>query len=99
MNRTFCFMMNDRSCHEAEHNNSLFERTGTRRRQAARLRPVRQDKSRDELDVERLRPGQGSAPGFIDAPQIGPAKSASSAITAPTAMPAVIPRSLAPTET
>src|SRR6266446_5104592 len=37
--------------------------------------------------------------GFIDAPEIGPAKSASSAMTDPTAIPAVIPRSLAPTET
>src|SRR4030095_3918606 len=24
MNRTFCFMMDDRSCHEAEENNNLF---------------------------------------------------------------------------
>src|SRR6266403_3877697 len=37
--------------------------------------------------------------GFIDAPEIGPAKSASSAMTDPTAIPAVIPRSLAPVET
>ena len=37
--------------------------------------------------------------GFIDAPQIGPASNASRPITAPTAMPTVIPFSRAPVET
>ena len=37
--------------------------------------------------------------GFIDAPEIGPANIASSPMTDPTAMPAVIPFSFAPVET
>ena len=37
--------------------------------------------------------------GFIDAPEIFPANIASSAMTAPTAMPAVLPFSFAPVET
>jgi hypothetical protein len=43
--------------------------------------------------------GANERAGFIEAPQIGPAKSASSAITAPTAIPAVVPRSFGPVET
>lgn len=37
--------------------------------------------------------------GFIEAPQIGPANMASKPTTAPMAMPAVMPFSLAPVET
>ena len=37
--------------------------------------------------------------GFIDAPQMGHANIASSAITEPTTMPAVMPRSFDPVET
>src|SRR5207249_5699854 len=43
--------------------------------------------------------GASERAGFIDAPEIGPANNASKPITAPTAMPAVIPFSRAPVET
>jgi hypothetical protein len=43
--------------------------------------------------------GASERAGFMDAPQIGPANMASSAITAPMAIPAVIPFSFAPVET
>src|SRR5439155_5493285 len=43
--------------------------------------------------------GASDRAGFIEAPQIGPANIASSPITEPTAIPAVIPFSLAPVET
>src|SRR6266576_4485299 len=43
--------------------------------------------------------GPSDRAGFIDAPQIGPANIASSPITAPTAIPAVMPFSAAPVET
>src|SRR5207244_10303737 len=43
--------------------------------------------------------GPSDRAGFIDAPQIGPANIASSPITAPTAIPAVMPFTAAPVET
>ena len=43
--------------------------------------------------------GASERAGFMDAPQIFPANMASSAITAPMAMPAVMPFSFAPVET
>ena len=45
------------------------------------------------------RAGASDRAGFIDAPQIGPANIASSPITEPTTIPAVIPFSRAPVET
>ena len=41
--------------------------------------------------ARRQRRGQSERAGFIDAPQIGPANIASSAMSPPMAMPAVIP--------
>ena len=43
--------------------------------------------------------GASERAGFMEAPQIGPANIASNAMTAPTAMPAVMPFSFAPVET
>ena len=43
--------------------------------------------------------GANERAGFIEAPEIGPANAASNAITAPMAMPAVIPFSFSPLET
>ena len=43
--------------------------------------------------------GPSDRAGFIDAPQMGPANIASSPITAPTTIPAVMPFSAAPVET
>ena len=45
------------------------------------------------------RAGASDRAGFIDAPDTGPANRASRAITAPTAIPAVIPFSFAPVDT
>src|ERR1051326_1484183 len=51
------------------------------------------------IEMEGDQGGRGERTGFIDAPLIGPAKIASRAITAPTAIPAVIPFSFAPVDT
>src|SRR5438477_964006 len=51
------------------------------------------------FEVRDITAGPSDRAGFIDAPQIGPANIASSPITAPTAIPAVMPFSAAPVET
>src|SRR5438477_1540584 len=51
------------------------------------------------FEVRDIRAGPSDRAGFIDAPQIGPANIASSPITAPTTIPAVMPFSAAPVDT
>jgi hypothetical protein len=74
-------------------------RNGTRKLQQPHLERARLGKSKRHSDGLKQLRDQAIRAGLIEAPQIGPANMASSAMTAPTTVPAVIPFSAAPVET
>jgi hypothetical protein len=84
---------------EVRSNTRPHVRNGTRKLQQPHLERARLGKSKGHSDGLKQLRDQAIRAGLIEAPQIGPANMASSAMTTLTTVPAVIPFSAAPVET